>query len=77
MLDDDSVCLITRVDGNFISGWCLNFVNSLYCFPYPSKILGIGHYRLSANFVSMKIPVRKCVCFKTDEFNFVIFPFLE
>lgn len=57
-----------------LSGRLLNFSSDLFEYPYPSRTLDIGIFKLGSHSVSDVSPVCKCVYFP-DENRYIVIPF--
>jgi hypothetical protein len=70
------IVLIEKVTGTMVSGIEMAFNKSLYRDPYDSSVLGIGYYKLSHKKVSNITACTKCICFRTDDFLYLIWPYV-
>jgi hypothetical protein len=76
VLQDDSVLfMIEELQNGSVCGKRLVFIKDLYDYPYPSSILKIGFYRLSATYVSNALPVLKCICIPIERDDYLVYPY--
>lgn len=73
IIDDGRIVLIKEASENYQSGFVLKLHDNLYKTPYDSKHLNIGIYKVTDQFLSNIIPLKKCLCIPDDKY-FVVFP---
>ena len=69
-----NVVLIKEVNGDVVSGKKLEFVRSLYTYPYDSRTFDIGFYRLSMDLVENENILTKVLVFPHGK-EFLVIPF--
>jgi len=68
------IVMIKDINGDIVSGKKLEFVRSLYTYPYDSRTFDIGFYRLGMNHVENEKILTKVLVFPHGK-EFLVIPF--
>ena len=75
VLENGSILLVKHCFNNLASGNILEFSRSLYDYPYDSRVLNIGYYRISKSYATNSKYIKQCILIPQSNSNeFIVIP---